>query len=76
MFMQGHSRWRIHSQWAGNPTLRERNPNRNSILTRKTLGPRTIEFEALADRLEMSKSALSQRLRAAESKLRIDLLEE
>ncbi|EMA36360.1 dimethylsulfoxide reductase [Halobiforma lacisalsi AJ5] len=26
MFMQGHSRWRIHSQWAGNPTLRELNP--------------------------------------------------
>ncbi|APW96288.1 bacterio-opsin activator [Halobiforma lacisalsi AJ5] len=38
--------------------------------------PRTIEFEALADRLEMSKSALSQRLRSAESKLLIDLLEE
>lgn len=25
MFMQGHSKWRIHSQWAQNPSLREIN---------------------------------------------------
>ncbi|ELY77826.1 helix-turn-helix domain-containing protein [Natrinema gari] len=37
--------------------------------------PRGIEFEALASRLGISKSTLSQRLSAAESKLLLDLLE-
>lgn len=43
VFMQGHSRWRIHSQWAENPAVREINPEPRLDINPKDAQERGIE---------------------------------
>jgi molybdopterin-containing oxidoreductase family molybdopterin binding subunit len=43
MFMQGHSKWRIHSQWAENPLMREINPEPRLDINPKDAAERGID---------------------------------